>query len=181
MASQTETKKTPETGALTPDEDGVVDFLSGADTKPVNSAMYDADGNYTGGRSSEELDSLADDPEHRGSKRDSDIKKGRHERYVGLSLEESGKLAGPIVRDTSGAAEFFDANGQAWDVKSFNSHYPSSSGGYSLAHCMSMINKELKKGENIILDTTNLYEEHMEELINELEELGLMDWILVWP
>ena len=30
-ASQTDTPKTPETGALTPDEDGIVDFLSGTD------------------------------------------------------------------------------------------------------------------------------------------------------
>ncbi len=37
----------------------------------------------------------------------------------------------PIVRDPSGKA-FFDANGQAWDVKSFNSNFKPKKGGYTL-------------------------------------------------
>ncbi|WP_207706006.1 hypothetical protein, partial [Clostridium sp. HBUAS56010] len=94
--------------------------------------LYDIEGNYTGGRASNELDSLAKDPAHTGSNRPIDIEKGIHERTVGLNVEESGKIKGPIVRDPSGKAEFFDANGQAWDVKSFNSNFKPKKGGYTL-------------------------------------------------
>ncbi|MFI8709568.1 hypothetical protein ACIGHG_21485 [Bacillus sp. NPDC077411] len=73
--------------------------------------LYDEAGNYTGGRSQAELDVLADDPAHAGSTRQYDIDQGLLERKVGLSLEESGKVKGPITRDPSGKAEFFDANG----------------------------------------------------------------------
>ena len=123
----------------------------GGSTKNTGKLMYDADGNYTGGRTKAELDALADDPAHMGSKRQVDIEKGIHEQKVGLGVEESGKIKGPITRDPSGKAEFFDADGQAWDVKSFNSYYKPKQGGFTLQSAMRSINKSLSEGEHVIL------------------------------
>ena len=141
--------------------------------------LYDANGNYTGGRTQEELDSLANDPS-RGSVRPDDIAQGAHERKIGLELEERGELSG-IVRDTSGDAEFIESNGQAWDIKSFNSNYSPRKGGYTLRASLNIIFESLNKNENVILDVMNLIPEHCEELLSALKELGLMDHIIVWP
>lgn len=153
----------------------------GGSTKNTGKLMYDADGNYTGGRTKAELDALADDPAHMGSKRQVDIEKGIHEQKVGLGVEESGKIKGPITRDPSGKAEFFDADGQAWDVKSFNSYYKPKQGGFTLQSAMRSINKSLSEGEHVILDTTNLSSQHLSELLVELEKQNLMDKIILWP
>lgn len=143
--------------------------------------MYDLDGNYTGGRTKAELDALAADPAHAGSKRQIDIDKGLHEQKVGLGVEESGKIKGPLTRDPSGKSEFFDADGQAWDVKSFNSNYKPKKGGYTLQKSMDEIYDSLTKNENILLDTTNLSEAHKAELLKEISEKGLTDQVIVWP
>lgn len=144
-------------------------------------SLYDDNGNYTGGRSQAELDELANDPAHSGSTRQADIDKGLHEREVGLGLEESGKVKGPITRDPSGKAEFIDANGQAWDVKSFNSNYKPSKGGYTLTDAMNKIYDSLAENENVMLDTSNLNVNDLAELMKEIIEKGLEDKVIVWP
>lgn len=116
-----------------------------------------------------------------GSTRPDDINQGLHERKVGLDLEKSGKVKGPITRDPTGKAEFYDANGQAWDVKSFNSNYKPSKGGYTLEKSIKSILKSLSENENVMLDVTNLSTQHKTELLNKLSELGLMDKVIVWP
>lgn len=142
--------------------------------------LYDENGVYTGGRTQEELDMLAKDPAHAGSTRDVDIDKGIHEREVGLGLEERGDLVGPIIRDPSGAADFIDANGQAWDVKSFNSYYPVRNGGFQIDKSMEQIIKSINKGEYVILDTTDLIQEHLDQLLEEIEKQGLGGKVLIW-
>lgn len=124
---------------------------------------------------------MANDSAHVGSKRQIDIEKGIHERRVGLDLEKSGKIEGPIVRDPSGKAEFFDANGQAWDVKSFNSNFKPKKGGYILQKSMDEIYDSLSKNENVILDTLNLSDEHKAELLKEISDKGLTDYVIIWP
>ena len=124
---------------------------------------------------------MANDPAHSGSARPSDIEKGLHEREIGLDLEERGELARPIVCDPSGAAEFIDGNGQAWDVKSFHSGFSPDSGGYTLAASMKAIYESLEACEYVILDTTYLNEADLAELLNEIFEEGLLDRIIVWP
>lgn len=109
------------------------------------------------------------------------IDKGMHEREVGLGVEEAGKIAGPITRDSSGKAEFLDANGQAWGVKSFNSNYKPKQGGYTLQKSMDEIYDSLSNNENVILDTTNLSDTHKTELLKEISDKGLSDQINVWP
>ena len=142
---------------------------------------YDEAGNYTGGRSKAELEKLADDPAHAGSKRPDDINQGLLEQKIGLGLEEKGKLKGPITRDPSGKSEFFDADGQAWDVKSFNSNFKPKKGGYTLQKSMKSIKDSLEENENVILDTTNMTEAHKEELLSEISKERLMDNIILWP
>nr|WP_294495338.1 hypothetical protein [uncultured Anaerosporobacter sp.] len=150
-------------------------------TKGSGKSLYDSNGNYTGGRNQAELDTLARDPAHAGSTRQYDIDQGILEQKIGLSLEESGKVPGPLTRDPSGAAEFFDSTGQAWDVKSFNSNYKPSKGGYTLQKSMDSILDSLGKNENVMLDTSNLSLAHKTELLNELSKQGLMDKVILWP
>jgi hypothetical protein len=140
--------------------------------------LYDESGKYTGGRTQSELDDLACDPAHKGSTRISDIEKGIHEREVGLGLEENGMIDGPIIRDPTDNAEFIDANGQAWDVKSFYSAYKPK--GYNLNDAIENINKSIEKNEYVIIDTTYLDEIDLQELLNAIEELNIKEKILVW-
>jgi len=46
---------------------------------------------------------------------------------------------------------------------------------------MDEIYESLSKNENVILDTTNLKEEHKIELLKEINDRGLMDRVVVWP
>ena len=53
-------------------------------------------------------------------------------------------------------AEFIDGNGQAWDIKSFNSNYKPNKGGFRLDKAMNTIKKSLDENENVIVDTSNM-------------------------
>ncbi|MDL2302259.1 hypothetical protein LJC58_07885 [Lachnospiraceae bacterium OttesenSCG-928-D06] len=108
----------------------------------------------------------------------SDIDQGLLEKKVGLELEKSGKLSGSIIGDPSGNAEFFDVNGQAWDVKSFNSNIPPKKGRFTLERAMDSINDSLLKGENVILDTTNLSDADKVQLLQEIANQDLSDKII---
>nr|WP_242982180.1 MULTISPECIES: hypothetical protein [unclassified Clostridium] len=142
------------------------------------------DNSYTGGRSTEEIQSLAKDPDHAGSNRIVDIEKGMHEAEVGLDLEGNGKLS-DIVRDPTGDAEFIEngGNGSKWDVKTFNSDFPPKQGGFTLERSMNTIYESLGKGENVIIDTSKMSEAHKKLLMDELEKKGLMNpnIIKIWP
>jgi hypothetical protein len=113
--------------------------------------------------------------------------KSKHEAAIGLDLERSGKLPGPIRRDPEGRAEFIDATDQLWDIKSFNSNYPPASGGYTRSASMELISRELNKREdgkkeNVILDTTNLSPQDEQDLRAAINTRP--DWsgrIIWWP
>lgn len=128
-------------------------------------------------RTPQELDDLARDPAH-GRKI---TPKGLHEKKIGLSLESRGQLPGPIQRDPTGAAEFMDANGGKWDIKSFHSNFPPRKGGFDLNRDLGKIQVELNKGENVILDTTNLNAIHTRQLRKAVEANGWSDRIRWWP
>lgn len=115
----------------------------------------------------ERLEELAKDPSHNG-KIDA---KSRREAEVGMELEDSGQLKGPITRDPTGAAEFIDANGQKWDIKAFNSAFAPK--GYNLDSAMAKIQGEISKGELVIIDTQNMTAAHVSELSKAVEEAGL--------
>ncbi|MEC0240241.1 PrsW family glutamic-type intramembrane protease [Paenibacillus dokdonensis] len=127
-------------------------------------------------RPPEEYESLAKDP----AKNFKINEKSRIERQAGLELEARGDLPGPIVRDPNPAgAEFIDAAGVKWDVKGWYSKYAPK--GYSLEKAISDIEKSISSGENVIIDTTKMFPEHIKEVSEAVKKLGLSDKILWWP
>lgn len=106
----------------------------------------------------ERLDDLSGDPAHGGKTTPG----SEREAEVGLSLEETGALDGPITRDPSGSAEFIDAEGQKWDVKGFQTR--SGKGGYDPAKAAAKIERELAAGHNVILDLSKLQEPDLSNL-----------------
>jgi hypothetical protein len=104
---------------------------------------------------------LSKDPAHIGVPQASNVR----EAEVGLQLEADGQVPGPITRaplDEVGKdqGEFIDSTGQRWDVKSSPDFQPSYKPGagtpiynpQSTEQFISMINEELAKGENVMLD-----------------------------
>lgn len=124
------------------------------------------------------LDELARDPAHGGNI----TPNSRQEAMIGLDLEESRQLPGPIRRDPTGGAEFVDADGQDWDVKGFNSSFPPNRGGYDLTSSMRKIRESIRDGENVIIDTSKMSQQAVQELRTEVETND--DWagkVLWWP
>lgn len=118
------------------------------------------------------LEELAKDPSHGGEI----SPKSLREAEVGLALEESGKLPGPIVRDPTAhqGAEFIDATGQKWDVKGPKSNVPSPSGrgAFELNRIMGNIDKEFSRGYNVIIDTANMSVQHIRDLRDAINSSG---------
>ncbi|MEK4854847.1 hypothetical protein NST04_33775, partial [Paenibacillus sp. FSL H7-0756] len=127
-------------------------------------------------RSPEEYESLAKDP----AKNFKINEKSKVERLAGLELEARGDLPGPIVRDTNPAgAEFIDATGVKWDVKGWYSKFAPK--GYTLEKAIADIEESLSKGENVIIDSSKMFPEHIDEVREAVKELGLSDKLLWWP
>lgn len=103
------------------------------------------------------------------------------EREVGIGAEARGLVSGPILRDPTGAAEFIDSDGQAWDVKGFRSDFPPKAGGFDLARDLGKVERELAAGHNVIIDTEKLDERDLEALKLEVERRGLGDRVVYWP
>lgn len=124
------------------------------------------------------LEDLARDPAHGGNI----TPNSRQEATIGLDLEDSGQLPGPIRRDPTGGAEFVDANGQDWDVKGFNSNFPPNRGGYNLNSSMQKIHESIRDGENVIIDTSKMTPQAVQELRTAVEAND--SWagkVLWWP
>jgi hypothetical protein len=98
-------------------------------------------------RTAQEFEDLARDPDGGWLV----TPKGAEERRIGLDLESRGVLQGPIRRDTvKGRAEFLDINNVAWDIKGFKA------ADFDLARDLGKVRDELGKGENVILDLSDL-------------------------
>ena len=128
-------------------------------------------------RTPRELEALASDPAHGGKVSNKSIR----EREVGLGAEFSGLVPGPIRRDPSGAAEFIDADGQAWDVKGFRSDMPATSGGFDLTRDIGKVERELAAGHNVIIDTASLNQADVEAVESELILRGIRHRVVFWP
>ncbi|WP_139829194.1 hypothetical protein [Paenibacillus aquistagni] len=127
-------------------------------------------------RSPEEYESLAKDP----AKNFKINEKSKIERLAGLELEARGDLPGPVVRDTNPAgAEFIDATGVKWDVKGWYSKFAPK--GYTLEKAIADIEESLSKGENVIIDSSKMFPEHITEVRKAVKELGLSEKLLWWP
>ncbi|WCN81333.1 hypothetical protein [Micromonospora sp. LH3U1] len=118
------------------------------------------------------LEELAADPAHNGNI----SAKSRIEAEVGLAAEAEGKIPGPIRRaelDNSDPAfqkdqgEFFDSNGENWDVKSPNDLFPAGRragepmpegmrGRYDGEEFEQKLADEVAGGQNVILNTRSL-------------------------
>ena len=95
-------------------------------------------------------------------------------------MERLGLLDG-IVRDPTGRAEFIDKNGQKWDIKSFNSNYSPKKGGFTLQKAIQSINRSLSENENVIVNTTQMKDNDLEKLKQEVNALGIRDKVIFWP
>lgn len=127
-------------------------------------------------RTLEEYESLAKDP----AKNFKINEKSKIERLAGLELEARGDLPGPIVRDPNPAgAEFIDATGVKWDVKGWYSKFAPK--GYTLEKAIADLEESLAKGENVIIDSSKMFPEHIDEVRKAVKELGIGDKLLWWP
>jgi len=129
------------------------------------------------GRTGAEYETLARDPAKGGKIND----KTEQERRVGLELEKRGDVPGPITRDPTGKAEFIDAQGNKWDVKGFNSYFRPSKGGFNLQVDADKVDKSLKEGEKVMLDTSTMTPSDIAALKAEGAARGWGDKVVYWP
>lgn len=120
---------------------------------------------------------LAADPAHGGQITKSSFR----EAYVGLRLERRGLLPGPIRRDPTGGAEFYDRTGTRWDVKGFSSEWPISQGGFLLTTVEKSIAEELATRQNLILDRRALSAAHDADLHSLVGQRGWQGRVLWYP
>ena len=129
------------------------------------------------GRTGAEYETLARDPAQGGRIN----LKTEQERRVGLELEKRGDVPGPITRDPTGKAEFIDAQGNKWDVKGFNSYYRPSEGGFRVQVDANKVDKSLREGENVMLDTSKMTPNDIAALKAEGAARGWGDKVVYWP
>jgi hypothetical protein len=163
---------------------------------PVNvggggDAPPSADPQYTPGTPEYDarIADLAQDPAHGGAATDASVR----EAQVGLQLEGDGQVPGPLTRAPFNAAgqdqgEFFDGTGQRWDVKSSPDVQPSYrptpgqpiNNPQSIPRFTSMINAELAKGENVMLDPDGMSPGRLAQLQEVVA--GHPEWVgkVVW-
>lgn len=137
---------------------------------------YGDDGIYIA-KNFERYQALALDPAHIGQISEKTLR----ESGVGLALESQGRLPGPITRYPTPAAEFTDASGQAWDVKTFNSGFPPEKGGFAVEKSLKEIQSEIGKNENIILDTKDMTPDHIQQLRDAISQAGLNGKVIWFP
>ena len=137
---------------------------SASDIERVRNGLADARIAQSLGISPETYRDLARDPD-RG---DQVTAKGRQERDAVISAWQGGQIPGPPVRDTSGA-DYRDARGRQWDVKSFNSNYPT---GFTLPQSADNIDRELRAGEGVIVNTEDMSKANVDALKAEGQRRG---------
>jgi hypothetical protein len=113
---------------------------------------------------------LARDPDRGGTI----TAKGRQERDAAVAAWQSGRIRGPLVRDDKGA-DFRDADGRQWDVKSFNSAFRT---GFSLPGSADSIDRELRAGEHVIVNTEDMSREDETRLRAEAQRRGWDDKVI---
>jgi hypothetical protein len=120
-----------------------------------------------------EMIELSKDPAH-GAKINP---KGVREAEVGKSLEDAGKLEGPLTRDPNPkGGEFIDKHGGVWDVKNPQSKFPKK-GKTVVDGAMEDIVESLKKAppEKVILDSKNLTPTDLADLKDAVKNKGLTE------
>lgn len=123
-------------------------------------------------RTPQELEDLTKDPDH-GFK---PSPKSIAERDAALKVEARGEIRGPIRRDPNRASgDFIDADEIKWDVKGWFSERPE---GYNLNKAIEKIEETIfEKKENVIIDTSLMKQEHIQELYQEIAKKCWGDYI----
>ncbi len=110
-------------------------------------------------------ESLAFDPAHKNQISSKSIE----EALAGITAEEKGFLPGPIRRDPTGAAEFIDARGIPWDVKTPVSIAPNGKNVFNVNQTFNSIKRELNLDENVILNMIRLNKDDALSLVTKLK------------
>ncbi len=152
-----------------------------------NENLYNTIGEYTGGRTEEELKLLEYDPAKKAITEGS-----KNEAKIGLDLEERGIIS-RLERSSDPKAEFIDiSNGKKYDVKSFESNpigangIPITSprkGAFKVENDMKNIIKEFEKNGNdiVIIDKSKLTLEHINQLKEAINKAEIANKIIWWP
>jgi hypothetical protein len=144
---------------------------SGRDIERVRSDIADAKTARSLGLTPEEYRDLARDPAHGGQIRPN----GRQERDAAIMAWKTGLIKGPPTRSPDPRADFRDADGGDWDVKSFNSQYPT---GFSLPKSADAVDEELNRGEHVIVNTENMSARDVAALKAEATRRGWGDKVV---
>jgi hypothetical protein len=104
------------------------------------------------------MEELAFDPAHGGASEGT-----RREAEVALGLEATGTVDEPVERAAHPGADFTDGSGQDWDVKGFRT-VPGRPGTYDRGQAERSIQRELRAGENVALDTSQLSRADFDDL-----------------
>jgi hypothetical protein len=78
------------------------------------------------------------------------------EARVALDLEKAGQLSSPVIREPTGAADFLDGKGNAWNYMTSNPDFSPKAGGYSLDDSLTKIAQDLGNRRGIIFDRSNM-------------------------
>lgn len=106
-------------------------------------------------------DQMAQDPDHGGN----ETPNSRREAQIALDMEEAGLLPEPVTRPTGpGQGDIIDGNGTHWDIKGFRT-LPGQRGTYNDAAAAQNIEKQIKNGRSVLLDTRHLSEADRNSLI----------------
>lgn len=150
----------------------------GEATDAARDADEAADAAEAAAARAQRLDDLARDPAHGGQITDAT----RAEAEVGLGLEESGQVPGPIRRSENPGEEFIDGAGQAWDVKAYRSEAPNGRRVFDLDRSVNQVRSEVRLGENVMIDTRNLDAADAQALRDAVAaDPSLADNVLFYP
>jgi len=97
-----------------------------------------------------------------------------------LGVMEAGKVPWPIMPSTNTDYEGIDLNGQTWDVKSPRSVTPDGK-TFNADDMVGKMQKDFRKGENIILDDRNITPKEIQQLYKRLKTKGQDDRVIWWP
>lgn len=90
------------------------------------------------------------------------------EAAIGLAAEKLGLLPAPIVREKTGLAEFIDANGGLWDVKSPVSPFDGARWTFDAQHQVEKVRHDLSQHNQVLLNLTRLTPSDAQEVLSLL-------------
>lgn len=108
-----------------------------------------------------------------------ELDKGMEEAVAELGVMEAGKVPWPITPSTNTDYEGTDPNGQTWDVKSPRSVTPNDK--FNADDMVGKMQKDFRKGENIIVDDRNIKPKEIQQLYERLKAKRQDNRVVWWP